>query len=135
MPILLQSCTTLLVTVILVTFPLKVTVAPLTKFDPFTVRVNAPEFTVAEEGCSEVSTGTGLLATSLMAKARLFEVPPPGAGLVTVTSAEPVLTISSARMVAVTCVELTNVVARALPLKFTTAPETKPVPFTVRVQD
>src|ERR1700733_5359141 len=41
--------------------------------------------------------------------------------------------MSVARMLAVNCDELTNVVARGLPFQFTTAPERNPVPFTVKV--
>src|ERR1019366_6812846 len=59
--------------------------------------------------------------------------PPPRAGLVTVTGNVPPIAISVARIAASTCVALTNVVVRVLPLKFTTAPVTKLVPFTVNV--
>src|SRR5579862_8994684 len=62
-----------------------------------------------------------------------FEEPPPGAGLDTVTVAVPAVATSVALMVAVTCELETNVVVRALPFQFTVAPETKPVPFTVKV--
>ena len=60
-----------------------------------------------------------------------FEVPPPGVGLTTVTEAVPALAMSVARMGAVSREPLTKVVVRGLPFHFTTAPETKPVPFTV----
>ena len=41
---------------------------------------------------------------------------------------------SDARIVAVTVVEETKVVTRAEPFQFTTEPDTKLVPFTVRVK-
>ena len=60
--------------------------------------------------------------------------PPPGAGLKTATSAVPTAVKSAARIVAVNCVALTKVVARALPFQRTVAPETKPPPATVKVK-
>jgi hypothetical protein len=42
--------------------------------------------------------------------------------------------MSAAAIVAVNCVALSNVVVFETPPNFTTAPETKPVPFTVRVK-
>lgn len=110
--------------------PLKFTTEIETKFVPLTVSVNAAPPAVALVGESDVIVGAGLL----MMNVAVAEVPPPGAGLVTVTFTEPPVAISVARMAAVTCVELTNVVAFAEPLKFTTAPATKPVPFTVSVK-
>ena len=62
-----------------------------------------------------------------------FEMPPPGAGLLTVTTAvaaEAMLFVGTA---AVSWLPLTKVVERAEPLQFTVAPETNPVPWTVRV--
>ena len=50
---------------------------------PFTVRVNAAPPAVAFAGDSELTVGTGLAA--LIVNAVLPEVPPPGAGLNTVT--------------------------------------------------
>ena len=67
-------------------------------------------------------------------KKTTFELPPPGAGLTTVTEAVVAAEISEAGMAAVTLDLLTNVVARALPFHSTTAPETNPVPFTVSVK-
>ena len=43
------------------------------------------------------------------------EVPPPGAGVKTVTCAVPIAAMSLARMDACNCVEFTNVVARVAP--------------------
>src|SRR5439155_23111953 len=49
------------------------------------------------------------------------------------TEAVLAMAMSEARMLAVNCESLTKVVARGLPFQFTSAPETNPVPFTVRV--
>ena len=73
--------------------------------------------------------GTGLFTVN----GEFPEVPPPGAGFVTVTLNVPAAAMSGAVIAAVTCVALTNVVVLDAPLKFTTEPETKPVPFTVKV--
>src|SRR2546430_9843918 len=61
------------------------------------------------------------------------EVPPPGAGLTTVTLAMPAAAMSAARIVAVSCVGETNVVARAAPFQFTVEVLTKLLPLTVKV--
>jgi hypothetical protein len=63
-----------------------------------------------------------------------FDVPPPGAGLVTVTEAVCAAATSAALMVAVNCELETKVVTRGLPSQFTVDPGTKPVPFTVTVK-
>jgi hypothetical protein len=110
--------------------PFHRTVAPLTKLLPFAVRVSAPEPALTVFGVSEFSTGTGLLTVNVTA----FDVPPPGAGLVTVTGTAPGVATSVARTAAVSEVALTNVVTLGAPLKFTTDVETKPVPVTVRVK-
>lgn len=94
--------------------------------------MNAAPPAVAVVGLIEVSVGTGLLAT-LTVNVEASEVPPPGAGLVTVTGKLPAVAMSPAVIAAVTCVALTNVVVLALPLNFTEEVETKPVPFTVKV--
>src|SRR5436305_495547 len=62
-----------------------------------------------------------------------FEVPPPGAGLKTVTGNVPPASRSLAAIAARSRVALTNVVVLALLLKRTTESETKPEPFTVSV--
>jgi hypothetical protein len=54
-------------------------------------------------------------------------------GFETVTCAVPAEAMSDAGMAAVNCVLLTNVVLRALPFHLTVEPETKFVPFTVRL--
>src|SRR5450432_3831976 len=50
------------------------------------------------------------------------------------TDAVLALAMSEARTIVVNCEVETNVVARALPFHFTIDPETKPVPFTVRMK-
>ena len=98
---------------------------------PFTVRVNAALPDVALAGDSELIVGTGLAA--LMVNAVLPDVPPPGAGLNTVTWPVPAVAMSAAVIAACNCVALTNVVVRLAPFQFSIDPEMKPVPFTVRV--
>jgi hypothetical protein len=61
------------------------------------------------------------------------EVPPPGAGLTTVTLAMPVAAMSVVRIVAVSCVGETNVVARTAPFQFTVEVLTKLLPLTLSV--
>lgn len=122
------TCVALTKVVVLAT-PLKFTTVDVLKFVPFTVSVNpAPPFT-SLDGEIVVSVGTGLF----MVNAEFPDVPPPGAGLVTVTFGVPAAAMSAAVIDAVICVALTNVVAFAAPLKFTTEVETKFVPFTVSV--
>jgi hypothetical protein len=53
--------------------------------------------------------------------------------LTTVIEAVPAAAIREAGTVAVSCVEETTVVASAVPFHFTVEPETKFVPFTVKV--
>ncbi len=101
-----------------------------TKPVPFTVRVNPAAPAVALVGEMVVIAGTGF--TPETTNTAGAEVPPP-AGLVTVTLTLPAVAMSEARMAAVSCVALTNVVTRGVPLKLTVAPLTKPAPFTVRV--
>jgi len=72
------------------------------KFVPYTAKEKAAPPAVALEGTSEARVGTGL-PRGLMVKFRLFEVPPPGAGLNTVTWAVPPVEISLAGMEAVNC--------------------------------
>lgn len=109
--------------------PLTLTVAPFMKPVPNTTIEKAAPPAVAFVGEKDVIVGTGLFSVKFAAT----DAPPPGAGLVTVTGSVPPVTISDTRIDAVTCAALTNVVVSALPLKFTTAPLTKPVPFTVSV--
>jgi len=109
--------------------PPNFTVAPLTNPVPFTVSVNDPPPAVPLAGEIVDTVGGGFVT----AKFTAVEVPPPGAGFVTVTGKLPTVAISDASTPAVTFVELTNVVDRAPPLKFTVDPLTKLLPFTVIV--
>jgi hypothetical protein len=77
---------------------LNVPVAPLTKFVPLMVRVKAAPPAVALVGENDVIVGTGLLTVKLL----VIEVPPPGAGLVTVTPKVPAVAMSAAVIAAVT---------------------------------
>ncbi len=69
----------------------------------------------------------------MIEKAAVFDVRPPGAGLKTVTLADPAVAMSAAGMLAVSRVSLTYVVARSLPFQRTTEPAAKSVPLTVRI--
>ena len=64
----------------------------------------------------------------------MAEVPPPGAGFVTVTFILPTIATSLAGIVADTLVALTNVVVSGLPLKLTTDFASKFAPLTVSVK-
>jgi hypothetical protein len=61
------------------------------------------------------------------------DVPPPGAGVTTVTLAVPAEAMSAAEMDALSCVALTKVVVRAVPFQFTVDAAANPVPLTVSV--
>ncbi len=116
--------------VVALAVPPKFTTELFTKPVPVTVRVNPGSPTVAVVALSEVTVGSGLLTVKVSAG---VDVPPPGAGLDTVTVSAPAVAMSAALIAAVICVALTNVVTFALPLKFTTEVFTKFVPFTVSV--
>ena len=109
----------------------KLIVAPVMKPVPVRLNVKAAPPTAAETGAIELSVGA---EAALIVNDRLPDVPPPGAGFVTVTVAVPAVAISVAVIAAVNCVALTNVVVLAAPLNFTTEVDSKPVPFTVRVK-
>ena len=68
------------------------------KFPPGTVRVNWGELTVAEEGEIEEMEGMGF---EVMVKVTELEVPPPGAGLLTVIAFAPAEARSEAGIIAV----------------------------------
>jgi hypothetical protein len=65
---------------VVVATPFQFMVAPLAKLDPLTVRVKSDPPAVVEAGLSEVKIGTGLLTVKFCDP----DVPPPGAGFVTV---------------------------------------------------
>src|SRR4029077_17997391 len=79
-------------------------------------------------GPSEVAVGIGLSIVKLSPP----EIPPPGAGVETVTSAVPPAAISAVVIVACKLVQHTNVVARAVPFHCTVEAFTKLLPVTVR---
>jgi len=107
--------------------PLKLTTAPVSKFVPFTVSVKAePAATLV--GLIEVRVGPAGVLTVKLAE---FEVWPSS---VTVTGNVPAVAVWVAVTAAVTWVEDTKVVAKAVPLKLTTALLSKPVPLTVKVK-
>lgn len=87
-----------------------------TKFDPLTVSVKLAPPARALLGESDVAFGTGLLTVNVAGG----ELPPPGAGLLTVTLKVPAAAISEAGTEAVSSVPLTNVVVRAAPFQFIT---------------
>ena len=123
------SC--VLLTNVVVRFePFHFTEAPETKLEPLTVSVKPEPPAVPLVGESELIDGRGLL----IVKVDPPDVPPPGVGLKTVTVAVPAVVISLARIDAVSCVLLTNVVVRLEPFHFTEAPETKLEPLTVSVK-
>ena len=92
-----------------------------------TVSVKAAVPAVTETGLRVEMTGVGTLIGSATATDALPPV------LIAVMLALPALAIRLAGTAAVNCVELTNVVANAVPFQRTAAPERKLVPFTVRV--
>src|SRR5438309_1013735 len=110
--------------------PFQRTLEPLTKLLPFTVSVKAAAPTATLAGDSDEIVGAGLLIENV----RAADVPPPGAGVTTVTEAVPVAAMSAAGIAAVSCVALTKVVVRAAPFHWTVAPFTKPLPVSVSVK-
>ena len=100
------------------------------KLLPVTIREKAAVPAVAPTGEMEVITAAGSDAAEML-KEEGAELTPE---FDTVMDAVPAETISEAGIVAVSCVELTNVVARAELFQSTTEPFTKFVPFTVRVK-
>jgi xanthosine utilization system XapX-like protein len=107
--------------------PFQFTIEPETKFVPFTVKVNPGPPAAAQVGLSELIVGTALIV-----KVWAVDVAP-AQGFATVIDAVPAVAMREADTVAVNCVEEPNVVASAVPFQFTVDPETKFVPFTVKV--
>ena len=70
----------------------------------------------------------------LMARVAAAEVPPPGEPVITVICAVPPVEISMALTKIVRRVELTNFVARVVPLNCTTEDGAKPAPLTDKVK-
>ena len=99
------------------------------KLLPVTIRENAAVPAVAPTGEMEVITAAGSVDAEMLNDAGAELTPE----FDTVMDAVPAETISEAGIVAVSCVELTNVVARAELFQLTSEPFAKFVPFTVRV--
>jgi hypothetical protein len=123
------SCV-LLTQVVVRSAPFHRTTDPLMKFVPVAVSVNPAPPATALLGDSALSVGARLLIVNVWA----LEVPPPGAGLNTVTDAVPAEAMSAAVICAVSCVLLPNVVARALPFHCTIDELMKFVPVSARVK-
>src|SRR6267142_519117 len=96
---------------------------------PLTVRVNPGAPAVADAGLSPVTVGAGLFTVNVCA----FDVPPPGAGLKTVTAAVPAPAMSPGSIAAVSREADRKVVGRSPPFQRTVDVGTKPVPVTVSV--
>jgi len=109
--------------------PFQRTTELVTKFVPVMVSVNPPLPATAVDGLIVVIVGDGFV----MVKVAVLDVPPPGAGLKTVTFAVPAVAMSLAGMAASSRVLETKVVVRSLPFQRTTAPLTKFVPVMVSV--
>src|SRR5258708_480427 len=88
--------------------------------------------TVAVDGEIVLIDGTGFPAALIVSETP-NELPPPGPGFTTATTAAPADATSTAVIAAVNCVELTNVVVRFAPFHWTFAPLANPVPLTVNV--
>jgi hypothetical protein len=78
--------------------PFQSTTEPMTRFEPFTVSVNAGPPAVALMGEIELIVGTGLLTVNVIA----FDVPPPGVALTTLTEGVPAVLMSDEGTLAVT---------------------------------
>jgi hypothetical protein len=92
----------LLTNVVVRLLPPHSTTAPFTKLLPLTVSVKAPLPAITLVGDSDVAAGTGLPMVNVMA----LEVPPSGAGVITVTLAVPGVAMSAAVIPAVSEVAL-----------------------------
>jgi hypothetical protein len=88
----------LLTNVVVRLFPFQRTTDVIAKFDPFAVSVKAAPPATPLVGAIELSVGVGFVA--VMVNALTTEVPPPGAGLNTVTEALPVAATSLASICA-----------------------------------
>lgn len=111
--------------------PFQSTVDADTKLPPLTVSVNAAEPAVVLLGDKDEIEGAGF--TAVIVKVCAFDVPPPGAGLTTVTMGVPLVATSEAGTEAVSCEALTYVVVSAVPFQSTVEDATKSLPLTVRV--
>ena len=99
---------------------------------PLTASVNAAPPVVTLDGTSVAIAGAGLVP--LISNLAAVDVPPPGAGLLTVTVAVPAVAMSEAGTAAVNCVSLTKVVLKAWPFHCTADEATKLLPLTDSVK-
>jgi hypothetical protein len=117
------------------TLKLNVTTEPAVKPFPASVSVNAGPPAVVLAGTSPPTTGCVFAGRIVSGK---DGVVPPWLpfplGLVTEMLIVPELAISPAEIAMLSCVPLTSVVSRGVPLKFTTAPIAKFAPFAVSVK-
>ena len=97
---------------------------------PVTSKLKAAEPMLAEEGRIVLTAGAGL---AVIVKTIPDDVPPPGAGLVTVTVAVPTMETSPAVMAALNCVVLMKVVTRFDPFHCTCEEGMNPLPLTESV--
>ena len=114
--------------VVLRAAPFNDTTAPEKKPVPFTVNVKAGPPALTLDGAMLVIAG----GAGVMVNVTALEAGPDG--LAKVICADPGCAMSVAGTPAVTCVPLTKVVVSAVPFNDTTAPDTKPIPFTVKVK-
>ena len=70
----------------------------------------------------------------MMPKPIVLDVPPPGAGVMTLTCAVPATDTSAAAMMAVSCEALPNAVVRELPFQSTVELLVNPLPLTTSVR-
>ena len=125
------SCCVVLMNVVARLLPFHCTTEQGRKFPPVTLSVMAAVPAVALTGKSEAIVGAGSAAGAVTEKLMEFDRTEP---VDTVTGCIPWNAASAEVSSAVSCVELTNVVARGDPFQLTTEPLTKFVPFTVSVR-
>ena len=109
--------------------PFQSTTDPETKFVPFTVSVKPELPASVDVGEIEVVVGIGLLIVNVCAA----EVPPPGAGVTTVTDTVPAIAMSVAGTIAVNVVLVTNVVESGDPFQSAVEEAKKLDPLSVNV--
>src|SRR5438445_507818 len=111
--------------------PFHWTMDVLMKFVPVSASVKAASPATTLLGDREVSVGLGFGA--VIVNVCGVDVPPPGAGVNTVTEAVPAVAMSAVVICAVSCVLLPNVVARWLPFHCTMDELMKFVPVSASV--
>jgi len=125
------SCCEVLLNVVGKLTPFHCTTEHGRKFPPETLSVMPAVPAVALTGKSEAIVGAGSAAGAVTAKLKEFETAEP---FDTVMACVPWNAASAEEIRAVSCVALTNVVARGAPFQLTTELFTKSVPFTVSVR-